>query len=326
MMNVLVAGGAGYIGGIVSQLLIEAGHRVTVFDNLSKGHREAVPEAAAFVRGDLAHPEDIAAAMRQARPDAVLHFAGLTEAGESMQQPARYFRANVSNTLNLLEACVNAGVGRFVFSSTAAIFAANDALISESSPISPANCYGETKLMVEKMLKWFHAIHGLRYAALRYFNACGAVGPRGEAHDPETHLIPLTLRAALGLRPDIAIFGTDYPTPDGTCVRDYIHVADLGSAHLKALDYLDTHDTITCNLGNGAGYSVREVIDAAIEVTGKDIAIRETARRPGDAPRLVAASDLARRELGWVPRITQLPDIIGDAWTWMRAHPRGYQP
>ena len=323
-MNVLVAGGAGYIGGIVSQMLVEAGHRVTVFDNLSKGHRAAVPEAARFHVGDLGHPDDIDEAMRIARPDAVFHFAALIEAGESMKQPARYFRANVGNSLNLLEACVNHGVARLVFSSTAAVFAASDAPLSETSPIAPANCYGETKLMVEQMLKWFHDIHGLRYVVLRYFNACGAAGARGEAHDPETHLIPLTLRAALGLRPDISVFGTDYPTPDGTCIRDYIHVSDLGSAHLKALDYLEAHTTLTCNLGNGAGYSVREVIDAAIEVTGKPIVVTEGPRRPGDAPRLVASSELARRELGWAPKINSLPDIISSAWTWMQAHPQGY--
>ncbi len=323
-MNILVAGGAGYIGGIVAQMLIDAGNTVTVFDNLSKGHRVAVPDGAHFHFGDLGRPDDIAGAIQTTQPEAVFHFAALIEAGESMKQPARYFRANVGNSLNLLEACVNHGVSKFVFSSTAAVFAASDAPLSETSAIAPANCYGETKLMVEKMLKWFHEIHGLRYVVLRYFNACGALGPRGEAHEPETHLIPLTLRAALGLRPDISVFGTDYPTPDGTCIRDYIHVADLGSAHLKALEYLDGHTTLTCNLGNGAGYSVREVIDAAIEITGKPIVVKEAPRRPGDAPRLVASSELARRALGWTPRITSLPDIIASAWEWIQDHPRGY--
>ncbi|HEY3289420.1 MAG TPA: UDP-glucose 4-epimerase GalE, partial [Anaerolineae bacterium] len=245
--------------------------------------------------------------------------------GESMQQPAKYFRANVSNTLNLLEACANHSVKRFVFSSTAAVFAASDAPLTETSMIQPANCYGETKLMVEKMLQWFNAIHGLRYGVLRYFNACGASGPRGEAHSPETHLIPLTIQAALGQHPYISVYGTDYPTSDGTCIRDYIHIDDLASAHLKTLDYLAGHERITCNLGNGAGYSVREVIDTVRRISGKDFEVRETARRPGDAPRLVASADLARRELGWQPRFGKLDDMVASAWEWMSAHPKGYE-
>lgn len=324
-MNVLVVGGAGYIGGIVAQELADAGHRVTVFDSLLKGHRAAVPEQARFIRGDLASSDDITKALDAAQADAVFHFAALIEAGESMRQPARYFRANVANTLNLLEACATHGVGRFVFSSTAAVYAASDAPLTESSLIHPANCYGETKLMVEQMLKWFHAIHGMRYVVLRYFNACGAHGGRGEAHSPETHLIPLILQAALGQRPHVNIYGTDYPTPDGTCMRDYIHVRDLADAHLRALDYLADHEALTCNLGTGTGYSVREVIDTALEVSGREFAVREVDRRPGDAPRLVASAELARRELGWQPRMTALPDMVHSAWEWMSAHPRGYQ-
>lgn len=316
-MNILVAGGAGYIGSVVTAQLVRAGHRVFVFDNLSKGHRDAVPREAWFLYGDLAHIDDIRGALDVSQAEAVFHFAALIEAGESMKQPARYFRANVSNTLNLLEACVDGGVTRFVFSSTAAVFAASDEPLSEASRIEPANCYGETKLMVEQQLRWFNRVHGLRYAVLRYFNACGAEGGLGERHDPETHLIPLALQAAQGARPNITIFGADYPTPDGTCIRDYVHVSDLASAHLLALDYLGAHDAITCNLGNGAGYSVRQVIDAARRVTGVDFPVVEAARRPGDAPRLVASSDRARAELGWAPRITALDDMVGSAWRFM---------
>jgi UDP-glucose 4-epimerase len=323
-MKILVVGGAGYIGSATSKMLLDAGHEVAIFDNLSTGHTQAISPHARFIKGDLANASEINSAIAQIHPDAVMHFAALIEAGESMKDPARFFRANVGNTINLLEACVKNNVERFVFSSTAAVFAASDAPLSETSKIAPANCYGETKLMVEQMLKWFGQIHGLRYAVLRYFNACGALGDLGEAHTPESHLIPLTLQAAMGKRAHISIFGTDYATPDGTCIRDYIHIADLGSAHLKALDYLGNHQTITCNLGNGAGYSVREVIDAAIEITGKPIKIVESPRREGDAARLVAASDLARRELNWQPQTPHVVDIIASAWSWMQAHPNGY--
>ena len=324
-MNILVVGGAGYIGGIVAQQLVEAGHSVTVFDNLLKGHRQAVPEQARFISGDLADLDDINLALDATQTDAVFHFAALIEAGESMSQPARYFRANVANTLNLLEACATHDVGRFVFSSTAAVYAASEAPLTETSPIQPANCYGETKLMVEQMLKWFNAIHGLRYVVLRYFNACGAYGPRGEAHSPETHLIPLILQTVLGQRPHVNIYGTDYPTPDGTCIRDYIHVHDLATAHVRALDYLADHNTLTCNLGTGMGYSVCEVVDVAMEVTGREFVVLETERRPGDAPRLVASAALARRELDWQPRFIALPDMVSSAWEWMSAHPHGYE-
>ena len=324
-MNILVAGGAGYIGSTVAQLLVEAGHNVYVFDNLLKGHQAAVPAQAQFIYGDLANLDDINLAMDAAQADAVFHFAALIEAGESMQKPAHYFRANVANTINLLESCAAHGVKRFVFSSTAAVFAASEAPLTEKSLVQPANCYGETKLMVEQMLKWFNSIHGLRYGVLRYFNACGAYGGRGEAHSPETHLIPLILQAALGQRKQVSIYGTDYPTPDGTCIRDYIHIYDLATAHLLALDYLADHETLTCNLGTGTGYSVREVIDMARKVSGKSFEVVETDRRPGDAARLVAASDLARAELGWQPRHTSLEEIVASAWDWMSAHPRGYE-
>ena len=317
-MKILVVGGAGYIGSVTSQLLVAAGHHVSVFDNLSTGHRDAVPDQAQFICGDLANQAESDAAIKQVQPEAILHFAALIEAGESMKNPAKFYRTNVGYTLNLLDACVRFEVKKLVFSSTAAIFAASDAPISENSHIEPANCYGETKLTVDRMLKLFGHIHGIRYSVLRYFNACGAYGTRGEAHTPETHLIPLTLQAAMGQRPAINIYGTDYATPDGTCIRDYIHVADLGSAHVLALNYLADHQTITCNLGNGTGYSVREVIDAALEVTGREIKVVEGPRRPGDAARLVAASDLARRELGWQPKIPSLADIVASAWQFMQ--------
>jgi UDP-glucose 4-epimerase len=323
-MNVMVVGGAGYIGSVTSQLLVEAGHQVSVFDNLSTGHKQAIPAHAQFIFGDLANKEQIASALKQSKAQAVFHFAALAEAGESMKHPAKYYHANVGNSLNLIEACVNYGVERFVFSSTAAIFAANDNLIDEASKIEPANCYGETKLTVERMLRWFNQIHGLRYGVLRYFNACGAYGERGEDHTPESHIIPLTLQAAMGTRPAISIFGTDYATPDGTCIRDYIHIADLGSAHLLALEYLSNKQTITCNLGNGLGYSVREVVDAALEVTGRHINVIDAPRRPGDAARLVASSTLARKELGWQPKISNLAEILESAWNWMQTHPNGY--
>jgi UDP-glucose 4-epimerase len=323
-MNILVVGGAGYIGGVVAQLMVEAGHSVFVFDNLLKGHKQAIPEQAKFISGDLADVEDVNLALDAAQADAVFHFAALIEAGESMHKPGLYFRANVANTINLLESCVAHNVERFVFSSTAAVYAASEMPLTETSVIQPANCYGETKLIVEQMLKWFNTIHGLRYAVLRYFNACGAYCSRGEAHSPETHLIPLILQAALGQRPYVNIYGTDYPTPDGTCIRDYIHIYDLATAHLLALHYLDSHNTITCNLGTGTGYSVREVVEMARKVAGRPFEVRETERRPGDAPRLVAASDLARRELGWRPRYTLLEEMVASAWDWMSSHPRGY--
>jgi UDP-glucose 4-epimerase len=324
MMNILVVGGAGYIGSTVAQLLIEAGHRVFVFDNLSKGHRQAVPAQAQFIHGDLANMDDINLAMDVSRAEAVFHFAALIEAGESMKKPELYFRANVANTMNLLEACAVHKVGRIVFSSTAAVFAASDEALTEKSLVQPANCYGETKLMVEQMLKWFNTVYGLRYVVLRYFNACGAYDGRGEGHSPETHLIPLILQAALGQRKQANIYGTDYPTPDGTCIRDYIHIYDLATAHLLALKYLDTHDKLTCNLGSGTGYSVREVIDVARKVSGVPFEVQETERRPGDAARLVASSALAKAELGWQPRYTSLEEIVASAWDWMSKHPHGY--
>lgn len=324
-MRVLVVGGAGYIGSATAQCLLDAGHEVVVFDSLVKGHRGAVPAGAEFVQGDLAHREQIEEALRRFRAEAVMDFAAFIEAGESMKEPGRYFRNNVCGTLNLLEACVSAGVQRFVFSSTAAVYGIADEIpITEDAPLHPVNVYGESKLMVERMLEWYGRIHGLRYAALRYFNAAGGRPERGEDHHPETHLIPLTLQVALGQRPHIAIFGTDYPTPDGTCVRDYIHVDDLAAAHVLALQALDEHERLIYNLGNGQGFSVREVIEVCRRVTGHPIPAVEAPRRPGDPPVLIASSAKIQRELGWKPRWTSLEDIIASAWEWHRRHPQGY--
>jgi UDP-glucose 4-epimerase len=323
-MHVLVAGGAGYIGSTVAAQLLQAGHRVTVFDSLVKGYRAAVPAEADFVQGDIRDPAALNTVLATAPFDGVMHFAAAIEAGESMRNPGHYFDNNVSGSICLIDAVAAHGIRRFVFSSTAAVYAGKDAPLTEDDPLAPANTYGATKLMVEQILGWYARLKGLRFAALRYFNACGATPGRGEAHQPETHLIPLIFQVALGRRTHAEIYGTDYPTPDGTCVRDYVHVADLGQAHLLALAALARHDTLICNLGNGAGYSVRQVIDVAREVTGLPLPVVEKLRRPGDAPILVADSSKARALLGWQPRIPQLHDIVASAWEWHRTHPRGY--
>ncbi len=257
--------------------------------------------------------------------DAVMHFAGFIEAGESMKDPGKFFKNNLANSLQLIDAAVDAGVSRFVFSSSAAVYASNDFPLTEESDLEPANAYGFTKLAVEQALEWYRKIKGLHFASLRYFNACGAVTGRGEAHQPESHLIPACLMVALDQQEAATINGTDYPTPDGTCIRDYIHIADLVSAHLLALEALNDHDRLVYNLGNGTGYSNREVIETARRVTGHPIPVVEAARRPGDAPRLVASSEKIRRELGWSPRHPELTDIIESAWEWHRNHPHGYQ-
>jgi len=324
-MRILVSGGAGYIGCATAQLLVDAGHEVIAFDSLVKGHRAAVPAGATFVWGDLADRAAIARVLQEHGIQAVMQFAAFIEAGESMLRPARYFRNNTAHTLNLLEACLDAGVGKIVFSSTAAVYGyAGDNPIVETTRLKPVNAYGESKLMVETMLSWFSRLHGLRYAALRYFNAAGGRPERGEDHSPETHLIPLTLQVALGKRPQISIYGTDYPTPDGTCIRDYIHVDDLAQAHLLALEALEEREVLIYNLGNGNGFSVREVIEVCREVTGHPIPAVETPRRPGDPPILVASSKRIQRELGWKPRISALEEIVASAWEWHRRHPQGY--
>jgi UDP-glucose 4-epimerase len=324
-MNVLVTGGAGYIGSVAAAALLSAGHTVTVLDNLSSGHRAAVPEGARFVLGDLNDRPALEAVLAAEPFDAVMHFAAFIEAGESMRDPGKFFANNTGGSLNLMEASVRHGVRRFVLSSTAAIFAGSDEPLSEEARIEPANAYGESKRLVERMLHWYERIHGLQYAALRYFNAAGAMPERGEAHQPESHLIPRVLAVPLGQAEAVQIFGTDYPTPDGTCIRDYIHIADLVSAHLLVLDALGPErSALAYNLGNGAGYSIREVIETAREVTGHPIPAIEKPRRPGDAPRLVAASGKIQREMGWQPQFPALRDIIASAWAWHKTHPNGY--
>jgi UDP-glucose 4-epimerase len=318
-LRILVTGGAGYIGGTVAGLLAEQGHEVTVLDNLSHSKRSMVPKGARFVQADLADRPAVEAVLAGGI-EAVMHFAALIEAGESMKFPEIYFRNNTASTLALLEAMLAVGVKRLVFSSTAAVYGEPEATpITEEAPLRPTNAYGESKLLVEQMLRWFHRSHGFRYASLRYFNVAGAMPGRGEAHEPESHLIPLILDAAMGRRSAIKVFGTDYSTPDGTCIRDYIHVHDLARAHLLALDALGNEAAdgkLIYNLGNGQGFSVREVIDAVRRVTGREIPVIEEPRRPGDPAVLIASSEKIRRELGWVPEHATLDDIVGSAWAW----------
>ena len=324
-MRILVAGGAGYIGSVVSAELLRAGHQVVVYDNLSHGHRRAVPRGAEVITGEIGDRAALDRAFQQHRPEAVMHFAALIEAGQSMQAPERYFRNNTASTLTLLECMLQQGTRRLVFSSTAALYGnPGRTPIEEDAPLCPTNAYGESKLLVERMLGWFHQIHGLRYASLRYFNAAGAAGDLGEDHRPESHLVPLVLQVAQGKRPSIAIYGADYDTPDGTCVRDYIHVADLAAAHLLALDALAGREQLIYNLGNGRGFSVRQVVEVARKVTGHAIPAKDAPRRAGDPAVLVASSEKIRRELGWQPRSPELEQIVASAWEWRRQHPNGY--
>ncbi len=323
-MKILVTGGAGYIGSVAVEQLIAAGEAVVVFDNLSQGHREAVHPQAAFVEGDLADRAQLDAVMAEHRPDAVMHFASKTLVGESMQQPFLYLGDNVTNGLNLLQSVVQHGVKRFILSSTANLFDKPERMpIDEAERIVPGSPYGESKFILERMLHWMDRIHGVRFACLRYFNAAGATAERGEDHTPEYHLIPIVLQVALGQREKILIFGDDYATPDGTCVRDYVHVVDLAQAHILALRALDGGSRFY-NLGNGAGYSVRQVIDAACEITGRPIAAEVAPRRPGDPGVLVATSNKIRQELGWQPQYPHIRQIIETAWRWHQAHPCGY--
>ncbi len=320
-MRVLVTGGAGYIGGTVANALIDEGHEVIIYDNLCHARRDLVPARAEFVEGDIADRDQLET-LFAARPfDGVMHFAALIEAGESMKHPELYFRNNTSATLSLLEAMIARKVNRLVFSSTAAVYGEPESTpIREDAKLQPTNAYGESKLLVEQMLTWISKMHGLRYASLRYFNVAGAAvnagGARGEAHEPESHIIPLILDVALGLRRNIKIFGQDYPTSDGTCVRDYVHVSDLAKAHLLALKTLESREKLIYNLGNGQGFTVREVIDSVRRVTGKAIEVEELPRRPGDPAVLVASSDKITTELGWKPDFPRLDDIIASAWTW----------
>lgn len=323
-MKVLVTGGAGYIGSVAVEKLIIAGHSVVVFDNLSQGHLAAVHPAASFVEGDLSDLGALERLFTVHRPEAVMHFAARSLVGESMNQPFLYLGDNVTNGLNLLRACVTHGVRRFILSSTANLFDRPAKVpIDETVEIIPGSPYGESKFILERMLHWLDRTHGLRYACLRYFNAAGATEALGEDHTPETHLIPLVLGVAQGKRQGVTIFGHDYPTRDGTCVRDYVHVEDLAAAHILALGALE-QGSRTYNLGNGLGFSVKEVVEAARSITGHPIPVIVGERRPGDVATLVAGSEKIRRELGWEPRYPQLHDIVASAWAWHQRHPHGY--
>jgi UDP-glucose 4-epimerase len=321
-MNVFVTGGAGYIGSICTEELLNAGHQVTVYDNLTEGHRSAVDGRARFLLGQPEADGDILRAVRETRPDAILHFAANALVGESMTNPGKYFHNNVGNGLKLLEAAVACGVKKFVFSSTCATYGPPDRVpMTEDLPQRPINPYGESKLMFEKMLYWYEKLHGLEFIAFRYFNAAGASERFGEHHRIETHLIPNVLMVALGQKTQCEIYGTDYPTPDGTCIRDYIHIRDLAQAHILGLP---PGKRGFYNLGNGDGYSVREVIKMCEQVTGQAIPAVEKPRRPGDPPKLVAAANKAIQELGWKPQFPRLEDIVATAWAWHKKNPKGY--
>lgn len=324
-MNIFVTGGAGYIGSATAEALLKAGHTVTVYDSLVTGHRAAVPAGAKFIHADLGDADALTRTLNAEPFDAVMHFAAFIEAGESMKDPGRFFKNNFGNSLQLIETAVRAGVKRFVFSSTAAVYQSSEEPLGEDSPLGPTNVYGHTKLMTEQALEWYRQIHGLRVGVLRYFNACGALPGRGEAHQPESHLIPRVLQIALGNAEAATIYGTDYPTPDGTCIRDYIHIADLVSAHLLALNALGDCDKLVYNVGSGNGYSVREVIEAARAVSGHPIPTVEQPRRPGDSARLVASSRRIREELGWQPQYDDIRMILSSAWEWHKSHPHGYE-
>ena len=325
-MRILVVGGAGYIGSHAVRLLARSGHDVHVFDNLAVGHEAAVPPGT-LIRGDLADATAMEAALRRHRIEAVMHFAAFASVPESVAEPARYYRNNVVGTLNLLDAMRAADVRRIVFSSTAAVYGvAGDAPIVEESPSRPINPYGFTKLAIERALADDAAAYGLGCAILRYFNACGAAddGTIGEDHAPESHLIPIVLQVALGQRPHVEVFGDDYPTPDGTCVRDYIHVEDLAEAHRLVLGRIEPGRALVYNVGTGRGSSVREVLEAARRVTGRPIPVVERPRRAGDPPSLVASGEALRRDLHWSPRHNQIEEIVASAWRWHSSHPHGY--
>lgn len=324
-MKILVTGGAGYIGSIVVEELIRAGESVVVFDNLSLGHRAAVHPQAVFVQGDLIERAAIDAVLEEHRPEAIMHFASKTLVGESMEKPFLYLGENVQCGINLISSAVDHGVQRFILSSTANLFDDPENMpITEKERIVPGSPYGESKFILERLLYWMDRIHGMRYAALRYFNAAGASTERGEDHHPELHLIPIVLEVALGKRDRVVVFGNDYPTRDGTCVRDYIHVLDLAQAHILALNALD-RGSRTYNLGNGQGFTILEVIEAAREITGLPIPTEMGDRRPGDPAVLIASSEKIREELGWEPQYPELEQIIATAWNWHKQHPNGYE-
>ena len=321
-MRIFVAGGAGFIGSCTTEYLLNHGHDVTVYDALLNGHRAAVDPRAHFVQGNLADAASLDAAIADAKPEGIIHFAAFIEVGESMKLPGKYFANNVGNGINLAEAAVKHGVRKIVFSSTAAVYGMPKHIpITEAEAKQPINAYGESKLMFEKILGWFHDLKDLQYTALRYFNAAGATEKYGEDHNPETHLIPLIMQAAEGKREKISVFGTDYDTPDGTCIRDYIHVLDLAQAHLLALE---NHDSGAFNLGSGQGHSVKAVIDTVRAVTGKDFKVEYAERRPGDPARLISDSSAARATLGWKPQFEDIESIVASAWKWRCAHPKGY--
>jgi len=324
-MRVLVTGGAGYIGSVVVEELLNDGHEVVVYDNLAKGHRDSVPANVTFVEHDLLATNRLAETLRGNEIEAVIHMAADSLVGESVQKPEKYYRTNVLGGLSLLDAMKEAGVGRLVFSSTAAVYGEPEKQpIEETDPANPTNPYGQTKLAFERALPWYEGAHGIRYASLRYFNAAGATERCGEWHDPETHLIPLVLQAAAGQRPQVDIYGDDYPTRDGTCVRDYIHVIDLARAHILALGILEERSAIY-NLGcGGDGYTVRDVINVASEITGRQIPTRVAPRRAGDPAVLIASSSRIKSELGWSPKFQDMRKIVESAWQWFQAHPRGY--
>jgi UDP-glucose 4-epimerase len=325
-MNVLVTGGAGYIGSVVTEELVKDGHTVVVYDSLYKGHRQAIAEGATFVHADLAESETLCEALRTHQIEAVIHMAADSLVGESVQNPGKYYRNNVAVGLTMLDTMVECCVKRIVFSSTAAVYGEPAKQpIEESDPTQPTNPYGETKLAVEQALRWYENAHGLRYVSLRYFNAAGATEGCGEHHDPETHLIPIILQAALGQRSQVEIYGDDYPTRDGTCVRDYIHVVDLARAHIAALGILGERSAIY-NLGcGGDGYSVKEVIDVAKQITGRDFLVHTDHRRAGDPAVLIASSEKIKSELGWKPERQSLQAILESAWRWAQTHPQGYE-
>jgi len=323
-MRILLTGGAGYIGSVIAERLIEFGHAPIVYDNLSNGHREAVPPGAELVVGDLSDRDAVIGCLDKYKIEAVIHMAAHARVGESMIDPSKYFRNNVGAGIQLLDAMVDRGLNRLVFSSTAAVYGKPDrSPVTEDSPQLPTNPYGESKLAFEKVLKWYDRAHGIKHAILRYFNVAGATARLGEQHNPETHLIPLALGCALGQRSAVEVFGNDYPTPDGTCVRDYIHVIGLGDAHILALAALEG-ESRTYNLGNGSGFSVLEVIECARRVTNRPLRARVAPGRPGDPAVLVADSSRARQELGWKPAHSELDTIIESAWKWHISHPGGY--
>lgn len=327
MKKLLVTGGAGYIGSVTAAQLLDEGYEVVIFDNLCLGHREAIPEKAIFVEADLTDKDQVKQLFQDHSDiEGILHFASYSLVGESMSNPMKYMRDNTYAAANVLEEAVDAGVKRFILSSTANLFgAAEEMPIDESEPIEPGAPYGESKQYIERMLYWLGKTHGLRYACLRYFNACGCTETIGEDHEPETHLIPLILQVALGQRENITIFGDDYPTRDGTCIRDYVHVSDLASAHILAFEALGEHKNLTYNLGNGQGYSVMEVIEAVRKVTGHPIPAVIGERRAGDPPELVASSQAIQKDLGWKPKHPDIEDIVATAWKWHKTHPNGYE-